>query len=276
MTSLEKQKFSLKYLKRYDIRNEAEGLNEPSGLALSGKKNALWTVSDDRNKIFKLSFKGELKKKKSFQVNDAGLEGIALGPTGEFLFIVREDTNEIIKVNIDKQKASNRRKLSEMKGYEKVEKYFSGGKKNKGLEGVTYNKKTGTIFVLKEGSPGLLLELSSDLKKIINYRLLNEKNGFSDTDVKPDKLDFSGICYDQTQKIFWIVSDKAKKLFLYDWKKNKVAQNAVLYYEKNGKKRKIKKVEGVAVNPNAKRLYVVSDEKAKLYAYRYKLSAGEH
>jgi len=96
---LDEPSFSLSHLSHFEIENPAEGLDEPSGLAFSHGKNALWTISDDTKKIFKLSLDGDLKKNKSFKIPDKGLEGIALDPTGEFLFVVKEDDNRLVPVD---------------------------------------------------------------------------------------------------------------------------------------------------------------------------------
>jgi uncharacterized protein YjiK len=195
------------------------------------------------------------------------LEGIVLDPTCQFLYTVKEPVNEIIKIKIDTQKVVDRRRLEDMAGYDAVEHFFTGSESNKGLEGITWNNKAGTIFVMKEKVPGLLVELSSDMQTIISHQLLNAKNGFRDTEVGPDVLDFSDICYDQSRDRFWIVSDKAKRLFLYDWNSNKVIQSATLGYGRNGEYREIKKAEGVEVDPGTNHLYVVSDEEARLYVF---------
>ena len=266
-TDLNEQSFSLTYLDRFNIENKAEGLCEPSGLALSHGQNALWTISDDTKKIFKLSLDGDLKKDDSFEIPDKELEGVTLDPTGEFLLAVKEESNEIIKIKVDTQEVADRQRLAEMASYDSIAHYFTGSRVNKGLEGITWNKETGTIFVIKEGDPGLLIEVSSDLQKIRSHQVLNEDNGFRDPEVGAEDLDFSDICYDQSRNRFWIISDKAKRLFLYDWKGNKVVQSSTLGYGKNGEYREIEKAEGVAIDPDTNRLYVVSDEEARLYVF---------
>lgn len=257
----------LVYVDRFDISNEAEGLNEPSGLMLSHERNALWTVSDKTKKIFKMNLVGELQKDDSFEIPDTGLEGIALDPDGKFLLMVYEEENEIIKLNIDTQEVIDRKPISEMAGFGVIAEYFIDSPPNKGLEGITWNTDTGSIFVLKESVPGLLIEVSTDLQTIRNYKLLNEDNGFRDNDVSGDKHDYSGICYDRKRNQFWIVSDKAKRLYLYDWNRNEAIRSAALAYHKKGKLREIDKAEGVTIDPDANRLYVVSDKEVRLYVF---------
>ena len=258
---------SLIYLDRFEIENKAAGLNEPSGLALSYERDALWTVSDKTKKVFKLALDGKLQKDKSFKIPDRGLEGIAIDPNGDFLFLVKEDKNEIIKLNTITQEVADRRLLYDIEGYTTIAQYFVDSPPNKGLEGITWNTDTGSIFVIKEGIPGLLVEISPDLETIQGHILLTNENGFIDDEAVGDKLDFSGIAYDQNRKHFWIVSDKGQRLFLYDWQQNQVIQSFTLGYGTNGEYKEIKKAEGVAIDPDSNRLFVVSDKEARLYIY---------
>ena len=96
---------------------------------------------------------------------------------------VKEENNEIIKIQVDTQEVVARKRLAEMTGYDTVKQYFPVNEENKGLEGITWNTTTGTIFVIKEGHPGVLVEVSSDLQTIQTHQVLNDKNGFSDTEV---------------------------------------------------------------------------------------------
>ena len=267
MTPINEQSFSLTYLDRFNIENAEGGLDEPSGLALSHGRNALWTISDDTKKIFKLGLDGTLKKDDCFEIPDKGLEGITLDPGGTNILTVKEESNEIIEIHIDRQEVVQRQPLANMENYDTIASYFTDGGANKGLEGITWNNETGTIFVMKEGVPGLLIEVSSDLQSIQNHQLLNEANGFYDTEVDASKLDFSDLCYDPHRDRFWIISDKGQRLFLYDWKANKVIQSAKLGYGKDGEYREIEKAEGVAIDPDTNRLYVISDEEVRLYVF---------
>ena len=257
----------LVYIERFDIENKAEGLREPSGLMLANDRAALWTVSDDKKRIFKLTLQGQLDTANSFAISDKGLEGIALDPSGAFLLTVQEENNQVIVVDAGTQKVTQKQRLSDMQGYSQVDQHFANGDKNKGLEGITWNSDSSTIFVLKEGEPGLLLELSTDLSTILNQKLLTAGNGFQDNDVGGDELDFSGIFYDSTRMKFWIVSDKGQRLFLYDWNADRVLQSVALAYSQNGKQREIEKAEGVTLDPSTGRLYVVSDAEARLYVF---------
>ncbi|MEZ4711841.1 MAG: SdiA-regulated domain-containing protein [Caldilineaceae bacterium] len=257
----------LVYIDRFDIKNKDEGLREPSGLTLTAAGDALWTVSDDEKKVFQLTLQGKLQKAQSFKFTAKGLEGIALDPTGAFLLTVKEEDNELFLINVNTHKVVQQKRLADLQGYAQVAADFANSDKNKGLEGVTWNSDANTIFVLKEGEPGLLLELSADLSKILAYKQLNRQNGFVDNDVSDAKLDFSGLFYDATRRNFWIVSDQGQRLFLYDWAANRVVESIPLAYSRNGRTQEIEKAEGVAFDPAASRLYVVSDAEARLYVF---------
>ncbi|MDJ0947769.1 MAG: SdiA-regulated domain-containing protein [Alphaproteobacteria bacterium] len=259
--------FSLTYLDRYKIEYETEGLTEPSGLSLTPDNDGLWTVSDDTKMIFKLDLEGRLEDDESFEIPVKGLEGVTADPGGAFLLAAKEETNEIIKIEIAEREITDRRRLADMAGYDTIEPFFRGDGENKGLEGITWNTDTDTVFVMKEGEPGLLVEVSADLRTIRAHRLLTDENGFRDPGLRNEDIDFSGICYDDRRTAFWIVSDKAQRLYLYDWAGNQVLQSSTLGYAKDGEYREVKKAEGVAVDPGRNRLYVASDEEVRLYVF---------
>ena len=177
--------------------------------------------------------------------------GLALSQGGDSLWTISDDTKKIFKISLDGDLINN----------------DSFAIHDKGLEGITWNSNTGTFFVMKEAKPGLLIELCPDLLSIRDHRLLNEANGFIDREVAADSIDFSDLCYDGSRDCFWIISDKARKLFMYDWNSNKVIQSCKLAYGKGGKYEQIEKAEGVVIDPDNHRLYVVSDEEARLYLF---------
>lgn len=261
---------TITFLGRFKIENKSEGLDEPSGLALSRGSQALWTVSDNTKKIFNLSLDGKLKKNDSFEVETEGLEGVALNAAGRFLYTVQESKNVIIKIDLENKREVLFRPLAQMRGYETVADDFRGSENNKGLEGITIRHDDGAVFVIKEGKPGLLIEVSADLDRIRFAVRLDREHGFIDDDTADDKVDFSGICYDSKRKLLWIVSDKAKRLFLFDPVTKRVLQSFALGYSQDGDYREIKKAEGVAIDETSGRLYIVSDEEARLYVFQVK------
>ena len=260
VSGTEESHFSLTYLDRIKIADDDAGLNEPSGLALAPNGEALWTVSDDTKKVFALTTDGEIIKDMSFKIDEKGLEGIAVGPSGDTLLAVREEGGEILKIGIEEERILSHHPLSEMAGYDAIEADFERGGDNKGLEGITLNSATGTWFVLKEGEPGMLIEIAEGLEAILDHKLLGHAAGFADDDEAPEDIDYSGIQYSGDGLRFWIVSDKARRLFLYDWERNEVIQSAPLGFAKNEEYREVEKAEGVAVDNENNRLYVITDD----------------
>ncbi|MEM7223443.1 MAG: SdiA-regulated domain-containing protein [Pseudomonadota bacterium] len=259
--------FELIYLDRFDIKDKDAGLTEPSGLALGHDGKGLWTVSDDTKTLFYMGFDGRLKEQPRLNVPDDGLEGFTVDGAGKSLYSVREDDNSVIRIKLASREVADRRPLSSMGGYGAIERFFAGSDKNKGLEGIAWNSDRGTLAALKEGEPGLLVEIGANLRWIRGYSKLTAAKGFVSTRKKEPKVDFSGICYDAARKAYWIVSDKARRLYLYDPALDRVRDSAALAYKKGGKRKTIEKAEGVAYDPATGRLYVVSDEEARLYVF---------
>ena len=259
--------FSLTYLDRFKIKDKEAGLTEPSGLALARNGDALWTISDDKKRIFMLDLEGELLSDQSFKIDDEGLEGITVDPVTGDLLVIKEEAYEILKIDMTSKEMVSRHPLSDMADFESIRQHLSGDVDNDGLEGITFNQDTGSFFLLKEREPGLIIEISNDLGAILGVRVLDAVNGFADDDVEAAKIDVSGLQYDPTRSSFWIVSDRAKRLFLYDLERDQVVQSATLGYENDGEFREIEKAEGVAIDAQNHRLYVVSDAEARLYVF---------
>ena len=104
--------------------------------------------------------------------------------------MVQEQTISIIRFDIITKKEIQRIPLASLNNYGKIATYFGHKNNNKGLEDITVNYTNGHIFVMEEGYPGLLIELDSECKTLINYCLLDEKYGFKYPRIKSKKLDF--------------------------------------------------------------------------------------
>ena len=174
----------------------------------------------------------------------------------------------MISIDIASRRELSRRPLAAMANYASIARYFQDPPDNKGLEGITVNTRTGHLFVVKEGRPGLLIELDGEGNSILQARLLNDSNGFVHPTVGAEKLDFSGLSYDAERNTIWITSDKGQCLFHYDWDQDRVLQRLDLIVEDKKKPKRIRKSEGVAIDPARQRLYVVSERDGMLYVFR--------
>jgi uncharacterized protein YjiK len=201
---------------------------EPSGLAVNSGGNVLYTVSDNTAQVYKLSTTGEVIQTYNYKGND--LEGVSTF-TENKLLLAEERTKEIVVFDTTTG-TSIKHKID-----------YNNNDSNSGIEGVTYNAKDGTIFILNEKNPGILMRLRADFSIIATYKL-----DFAS--------DYSGIFYDSNSNSLWIVSDQNKTI-----NKCTLAGELVKAYSIN-----ITQAEGIAIANN--KIFVVSDAEAKLYKYR--------
>ena len=201
---------------------------EPSGLTLNKEGNALWTVSDNTNRIYKISLIGKTEEELNFTGND--LEGIAYDSTDNTLWLVEEQLREIVHLDLSGNEIG--RFETDLAG--------SG---NSGLEGICLDNQK-VHYILNEKDPALWAKLKSDFKVLVQKEI-------------PEAIDLSGITYDGNNDAFWIVSDQAK--LLIHWREDTgTLKTYELSYEK---------AEGVAFDPHLQRIYIVSDLTGKLYVY---------
>ncbi|ABC27778.1 uncharacterized protein conserved in bacteria [Hahella chejuensis KCTC 2396] len=257
---------SLQLTESPSIKNKAQGLTEPSGLSM-GANGDLWTVSDDTAKLFRLNAGGAIID--SLDVTGAGFEGVAYDAKNSRLIAVKEESNELFIINPGNKQLIERRKLSAVEGFSQAAPYFSQGGANKGLEGIAWNPVDGSFYVIKEGEPGVLIHLSSDLNRVIKTVKLSE-TGVSDDDTALDDIDYSGLTVIPEHNLLAIVSDKAARVFFYDLQSGQVKGSAELMRPAKapGKFKAVRKAEGVAYDSKSGTLYVVSDKDAALYAYK--------
>jgi len=254
-------RLALEFESVFPIRQKAEGLSEPSGLALA-PDGSLWTVCDDSRRLFRISTTGHILS--VLDINSRGLEGITFDSEGR-IWVVDEDASKIIVYDPLTGDQIADRRLKKLDGYSAIAKHFKGARNN-GLEGIAFDSLRDEILLLKEAKPGLLIAITSKLDRITAVDRLDERNGFTADNVKSKKLDFSGMCYDATRDLLWIVSDKAERVYTFDRRQGCVIQSFALKNGQTGDS--IPKVEGVAVDRESKHLYLVNDSNAELYVFR--------
>ena len=200
---------------------------EPSGLAINSSGNILYTVSDHTNKVYKLATSGLVLQTFNFTGND--LEGVCSYTDGKLL-IAEERTKNIIE-------------LTTATGvYSTHNMDYDNDETNAGIEGVTYNPNTNSIYFLSEKNPNKLFKLNTSFSIISSYDL-----DFAN--------DYSGIFYDATDNLLWIVSDESQSI-------NKCTLEGELIesYIIN-----VQKPEGIAIAND--KIYIVSDSQEKLYVF---------
>jgi uncharacterized protein YjiK len=201
---------------------------EPSGLAISFNEKSFWVVSDENSTIYLIDGWGKVLK--SFKVDGEDLEGIAVIDE-KTIAIVLEKTREV--VILDTFGSEVKRASINLEG-----------ELNSGLEGITYDSSVKKFYILNEKKPRLLLTLDENL-----------------TEIKRDTLNFSkdvsGIFFDGSDNILWILSDESQSINQTDLQGNPIQEYKI----------KITQPEGIALNKNRSRLYIVSDKSGKLYVF---------
>lgn len=250
---------SVSFLECHEIYDKSAGFTEPSGLAMAQDGTFLWAISDDDKAIFRLGFDGRVEPADLPGLPKRGAEGIALRPDGSGLLVLRENDNRLYEIGLPDGEVLADRALSELDGYADVAVLFAGSPKNKGLEGITVDRASGVVFVVKEGEPRLILALSPRLDRVLMHRHLDQRAGFGENLGRSGTLDVSGIVHDPTRNLFWIVSDRGQRLFLYDHAQG-TATSIPLVATIDGKERRVKHAEGIAIDAAGGRLFIVTDD----------------
>ncbi len=232
ISSCQKEEDGTQLEKLVLVRQHELPVPEPSGLAFSANRNALYAVSDQNGKVYKLSLTGSLLKTLDFVGND--LEGITVDPYTGQIWVAEERSRNVVQLNAAGS-VINRFHLN-------IEQHGE----NSGLEGIAFNTATKHLYVLNENSPKLLLEIDK------NGNLLKET-------LLSFASDLSGIFYDDTEEILWIVSDESKTV-----NQCKLSGELIKSY-----RIPVSNAEGIAIDAQAKEVYVLSDNNEKLYVFGY-------
>ena len=203
---------------------------EPSGLDLTYEEDGFWTVSDETSTIYKLDGDGNVVR--TLKIEGIDFEGVTVIDETR-LAIVLERQREMVIVDTSGNELT------------RVGLPFKG-EENSGLEGITYNPNNGHFYILNEKKPSLLIELNKELEV-----------------VKVDTLkltkDISGIYLDVENKVLWILSDEDQLIIKTDLNGNLIDKINI----------SIVQPEGITIDKQGKRLYIVSDNRETLYVYEF-------
>lgn len=216
-------KDDLELLSTYDVV-----VAEPSGLAINSLGNSLYTVSDNTAKVYKLNTKGEVTKVYSYKGDD--LEGVSVFK-GNKLLLAEERSKELVEFDMGSE-TFLKHKIN-----------YQNNEDNSGIEGVAFAENLNAIFILNEKNPGKLIRLRSDFSVLTKYDLDFAK-------------DYSGIFYESSSKLLWIVSDQNKTINKCTLKGDVLESYSV----------RISQAEGITISND--KIYVISDAEEKLYIYK--------
>jgi len=224
-----------------DMKGELELINEfdldvsePSGLSFGKDGTSLFTVSDNTNKVYEISFEGEIIRELEYTGTD--LEGITYNPDDDVLAIVEERDRQMVLIDYESGTEIERFDID-----------VKVGADNKGLEGISWNNNNHAYYILNENNPALLMVWKKPTG-IISEIDLNFAG------------DYSGIFVESNHANLWIVSDESKMLYRCDYSAKVLEQ-----FELN-----FSKAEGIVVDSDKNRVYIVSDKLSKLFVYKIK------
>jgi SdiA-regulated len=246
---------------------------EASGLGIAKNESKLWSVGDENDfAMYKMELNGAAVSNATAgpasgvtAIQDASFEGVTYAPPlpgisdDHYIYLVDENSSSVVPVNYNTNKYNAPIPLSGMAGYssivcrgssQTVEDAFDGAEAdNIGLEGITWNSHLSSFFLLKEKNPGLLIQVSADLRTIRACQTLTYNNA-----------DYSDVSYDSVRRKYWIVSDEGRSLALYDWSSASAVQQWGLGYDGG---------EGVAYNPATSQLFIATDNGGGQTSYLY-------
>lgn len=255
----------LEYVSHLPLYLPEIGFTEPSGLSVATDGSGFWIVSDETRTVFKLDASGEIRPFLGRDDRLLDLEGVAEDPNQARLMLASERSNSIIVVSLE---APHRLEVVEV-GILPSPTNLSDPLENQddGLEGIAIDPHTGSVFVLKERKPRLLIELAPALDRVISVRNLDS--------VLPDSEDVSGLTVDTERNGFWVVSDVGKSVHFLAIDGDAVKSFDLVWRDKKNRKRKLDNAEGVALSLDGRYLFVVSDDKKKSRLVQFEIINDE-
>lgn len=259
------KQLTLEFLSGRDLADTSIGFHEPSGLSVSSD-GGFWLVSDGSSHMFRLDAQGKVRRIAQPPLYK-DLEGIVEDPARNRLLAVKEDNTEVIVMESGEVR---RIPLLNLRNAERLSTYFPKGS-NDGLEGITVEPATGTVFVIKERAPRLLIELSPALDAVRRVVVLTAGLGFAAEGVKDVDLDVSGLVWDPARNGLWIVSDTGSAVYFFR-AKDMHATGWHLLDERGGKSVPVENAEGAALSVQGDTLHIVTDDRENSRFLTYGIS----
>ena len=209
-------------------------VGEPSGLAYDPKTNTLWTVSDGGGGLSQLNTRGELLREIDFTSND--LEGIAYKPSTNTFLLAEERNREILE--IDRQG-----KILWVAKVPTDYSWWNLRQRNHGIEGVAYDQKSGSIFVVNEKSPKVVIELIEGDVITRSFEIV-------------EAGDLSGIHFDDKTGNLLVISHESRKVMEFTTDGKLVSSFTI----------DVPKAEGITKDTDGN-IYIISETSNMLYVY---------
>ena len=241
------------------------GLTEPSGLAVDEEASAFWIVSDETQVVFRLDANtGDIRAFTGRDSRMRDLAGVAVDADNKRLLMVSERTASIVTVSIEPPHRVSSIDLAELPGAKDLASALKD--RGNGLEGIAIDPSTGTVFVLKEDAPRLLIALAPRLDRIMSLHDLDK--------VLPGDGDVSGLTVDPYRQGLWIVSDRNKAVHFLPFGGD-APLTFELYWRDKGRSRRLDNAEGVALSPDGQTLFVLTDDGKHSRLVQYRISVED-
>lgn len=246
------------WLPAYAVKIEAHSVrgisNNLSGITYNPDTKSLWVITNGPTMLFELDV--ELNVKRQIILNNFDdTEGVVYIGEGRYL-IADEYSQMITMATIHEDTESlDRNKLRHLN-------INVDGNGNKGLEGITYDLTSKTIYTVRERDPMKLMKVEGFTKNL----------GSIDISV-PEKISINNLYLDDLSGLHF--EKKSQNLLLLSHESHMLAEvnlmgDKVSYIDLdanfNGLEKKIKQAEGVTMD-NAGNLYIVSEPNL-IYLYQ--------
>ncbi len=203
-----------------------------SGLCMGNDKETFYAVSDKFG-IYEINRSGNTIKKFPYSGNN-DWEAITKNPENGDIYLADERQMTIYKLSVDKNSVS---KITNIE--------ISGGKPNKGLEGIAFGNDT--LYIVNQESPTLLIKYSLITKIETSRKKLSFASYLSD------------IFFDNTDQTLWIVDSKQQNIFHCDLSGNLLSTQSIKF---------IPKPEAIYIESSIKTAWIGCDETGRLYRVR--------
>ena len=252
----------LAYMSHLSLHFPEIGLTEPSGLAVAPDGSGFWIVSDETPTVFKLSAEGEIGAYLDRDDRMRDLEGVAADTGADRLLMVSERTGSILVASFDPPRDLRVVEVGALPSPEGLADALDDS--DDGLEGIALDPETGSVWILKERNPRLLIEIAASLDRVISVRALD--------DILPRDEDVSGLALDPARDGFWIASDVGKSIHFLARDLSRLT-TFELDWRDGDRTRRLDNPEGVSLSPDGRYLFVLSDDGRNSRLVQYEILA---
>lgn len=249
---------SLTFENRLAVYDKSEGIAAPSGLSI-GSAVSFWTVSDDHPFILALDAKGTVVSALPLGKGGHDLEGVIEDTARARLLAVSEKKTEITSVDLNDLSKISRHPLSAMNGFSELLSGVGTDWKKNGLEGITVAPETGTVYVVKEREPRMIIAISADVSTIVSVEMLGRDAGLISPRKKDRSMDIYGIAMDPTSDGQWILSDTDQAVFFHALQDGAVYRYPLSWMSEDGLQ-PVSNPEGVALSADGTKLFIITDD----------------